>query len=363
LPEIVTENNRGAIAEGEQQMAVVKFPTVTSLVRRENESPDRSSVPATAPVALAIGQAQHKAVIELAAKMGDWATLTFAVNDMIVDQHDFVRWWGLNVGVRQGLNRFSIENADRGSLSLAEAEQLTGVSQQKVSRWRKALGIDRDHLEASDAAVEVYRESIIRAARKKAGFELNSKDPMAARGQPNRDGPDYWGTPSCLVAALIQHVIRELPPGSIWEPASGDGRLVRTIAATGRVVFGSALYPQDGAVPLGFLNGNPPVDMADAIAVTNPPYSKSDEFLWHGLDLLAQGKIRGLVLLLRHDHLMASSRAPAFNRAIRDVQCCWRPIWIPNSFGNPRWSFHWVSWHDGPRQPPLYLTEADIRRQ
>jgi Protein of unknown function (DUF3102) len=183
-------------------------------------------------------------------------------------------------------------------------------------------------------------------------------DPTAMRAQPRRQGPDFWPTPPSLIAALQRHVLPGLPDGPIWEPAAGDGRLVRTMTSAGCTVIASDLYPQDDTEPHDFLTGKPPV--AGSVVVTNPPFNNTDEFLARGLALLDAQQIGGLVLLLRHDHLMSSDRADALNRAVREVHCNWRPIWIAGTSGNPRWSFHWLQWGDGPRQAPLYLTEADI---
>lgn len=186
-------------------------------------------------------------------------------------------------------------------------------------------------------------------------------DPAAQRGQPARIGPDFWPTPDSLVRAFIRYVLPDLPPGPIWECAAGDGRLAKAIAQAGRRVIATDLYPQDGRAPVDFIRPDPPANTEGSIAVTNPPYNRSEEFLASGLDLLDAGWIRGLVLLLRHDHLMAASRTEIFNRAVREVHCNWRPIWIDDSDGNPRWSFHWLIWHPGTRCPPLYLDETSVQ--
>jgi hypothetical protein len=49
---------------------------------------------------------------------------------------------------------------------------------------------------------------------------------------------------------------------------------------------------------------------------------------------------------------------PALNRAMLEIACNWRARWIPNSTGQPRWSFRWLIWTDQPRRPPLYLRES-----
>jgi hypothetical protein len=84
------------------------------------------------PTAAADTQAQYHAVIELAAKIRDWQTLLFAVEDMIANQRDLVAWWNTNVtpGQSPGSNQWS--NAGRHStMSFDEAEHLTGSSSGK----------------------------------------------------------------------------------------------------------------------------------------------------------------------------------------------------------------------------------------
>lgn len=184
-------------------------------------------------------------------------------------------------------------------------------------------------------------------------------DEAAQRGQPSREGPDFWPTPPCLTAALVRFVLPQLPPGPIWECAAGDGRLVRAMRAAGRSVTASDLHPQDGSAPLDFLTGAAPTGHA---VVTNPPFNQTDAFLARGLELLDAGAIPALVLLLRHDHLTAAGRVAALNRAVREIHCNWRPIWIADSEGNPRWAFHWFVWGGGQRQAPLYLTEEQATK-
>ena len=130
------------------------------------------------------------------------------------------------------------------------------------------------------------------------------------------------------------------------------------IAAAGYWAIATDLYLQDGSEPCDFLANEPPA--RGAIAVTNPPYNQTDDFLAHGRALRHTGRIAGMVLLLRHDHLTVGRRAAILNRAIREVHCNWQPIRIADSDGSPRWSFLWLVWHDVARQPPLYLEESDV---
>jgi hypothetical protein len=273
------------------------------------------------------------------AKIHDWQTLLFAVEDMIADQRDFLAWWDARVRDKGGERWIDVAVRQHQGLSVEEATELTGIQKWQVSRWRTKL--------AKEVA---YRNAIIEAAQRKAG--LRDKDPMAARGQPDRDGPDFWPTPDSLTAAARAHMVPFLPPGPIWECACGDGRLGRGIGA--KVMTDK--YPQNGSAPLDFTTDAPPA--ADLIAFTNQPFNDADAFLARGLDLLDAGALRGLVLLLRHDHFMGGGKVAALNRAVLEVHCNWRPIWIPDTRGNPRWAFAWVYWGAGERRPPLYLHDA-----
>ena len=58
-----------------------------------------------------------------------------AIDKKIEEQTEFVRWWKETVTVRHGGDRSSPQIA---GLAMKDAEELTGISQQQVSRWRKA---------------------------------------------------------------------------------------------------------------------------------------------------------------------------------------------------------------------------------
>jgi hypothetical protein len=85
-------------------------------------------------------EAEAEAIKRYARAIKDWALLDKAVDQQIEDQRTFVDWWDVNVGVRESPGR-SKSNADRRSImSLAKAEKLSRIPQQKVSRWRGRLG-------------------------------------------------------------------------------------------------------------------------------------------------------------------------------------------------------------------------------
>jgi hypothetical protein len=177
-------------------------------------------------------------------------------------------------------------------------------------------------------------------------------DPAALRPQPAREGVDWWGTPPDLIDALVHYVLPLLPDSPVWECAAGDGRLARTIAATGRHVTTTDIAPQHPDVLLcDFLTSPPP--LTQPIACTNPPFRLLDKFIARGLALLDSGQISALVLLLRCDALTAAGRAFALNRAAGIATCCWRPQWTAVATATGRWSFAWAWWLPDHAGPPV----------
>jgi len=109
------------------------------------------------------------------------------VEQKLEDQAEFVRWWGEHVSIRESPGRGGNKsNADRGSISRSDAEQLTGITQQQVSQWRHRL-----------RAPEAYRAALFGAAYRKAMAERGQTDQRGASGT----GKNEWYTPSEYIAA------------------------------------------------------------------------------------------------------------------------------------------------------------------
>lgn len=143
---------------------------------------DKRDVTVFKPQEALINDAKADAILDMAKRLHDWDIVDRAVDAKLDNQEDFVQWWRGAVTVGHGGDRS--KNADQRSCSVDDAEALTSISQQQVSRWAKALQ-DR----------QAYRERIVGAAYQKAMAE--------ARGGVDNDhfrteftGDNEWYTPA-----------------------------------------------------------------------------------------------------------------------------------------------------------------------
>ena len=67
-----------------------------------------------------------------AKRVKDWAALEEAVDAKIEEQRKFVAWWGGNVSGGKS-------HRDPGAIKVSQAEEWTGVKQQRVSEMRQRL--------------------------------------------------------------------------------------------------------------------------------------------------------------------------------------------------------------------------------
>lgn len=129
-------------------------------------------------------------------------------------------------------------------------------------------------------------------------YNLNGGFKPTLKRSADLEGADFFPTPSWATHALIGS---ERFEGSIWEPACGDGAMVRVLKQTGCAVEASDLYDRGyGESGIDFLKTTRFVDNI----VTNPPYNSAEGFVRAGL---GQCKSK-LALLLRLAFLEGANR-------------------------------------------------------
>jgi hypothetical protein len=169
---------------------------------------------------------------------------------------------------------------------------------------------------------------------------------------------DLYPTPAWAVAALAEHL--DLAGRSVWECATGTGRMAEALKAAGATVYCTDIvdrgYPLDGLFDFT-ADGIPPTLSPVDLIVTNPPYGRGNrlavKFIEAGLRRIAN---RGmLALLLPVDFDSAKTRSHLF----RDnpyftgkVVLTRRIVWFERSDGEkeaPKENHAWFIW-----SPPVF---------
>ncbi|HEY1935300.1 MAG TPA: hypothetical protein VGG99_25115 [Acetobacteraceae bacterium] len=129
-------------------------------------------------------------------------------------------------------------------------------------------------------------------------YNLNGGFKPTLRRFADLEGPDFFPTPGWATHALIGN---EPFDGRIWEPACGDGAMVRVLRDTGCLVDATDLFDRGyGQSGIDFLTSSRIVENI----VTNPPYNSAEGFVQAGL---AQST-KKLALLLRLAFLEGANR-------------------------------------------------------
>jgi hypothetical protein len=109
----------------------------------------------------------------------------------------------------------------------------------------------------------------------------------------------YFTCPEAIEALILLEGDRL--PQRIWEPAAGNGAIVKPLRSTGRIVHASDIadYGLPGCHIMDYLSTpTPPKGWADGI-VTNPPYGRAQEFAAKAL-----AEVPYVALLVRTNFLM-----------------------------------------------------------
>jgi hypothetical protein len=112
------------------------------------------------------------------------------------------------------------------------------------------------------------------------------------RAQPKthrhvKRGDDFYATPPEAVAALLSVY---QPPHRIWEPACGDGAIVKVLRAAGHDVIATDLNAwgcPESSSRIDFLMETAEPPHCRCI-ITNPPYRLAEQFIAHALQLVPE---------------------------------------------------------------------------
>jgi hypothetical protein len=173
-----------------------------------------------------------------------------------------------------------------------------------------------------------------------------------------RVGPDAYFTPVEAVQALLLLEGDRLP-SRIWEPAAGDGAIVKPLQASGRRVFGSDIHDYGaGYAVADYLAAAAP--SVEGI-VTNPPYMLAEAFAAKALrevpyvalllrtNWLIEGAARGRWLDGHEPQRvwMSAQRLPMMHRhgwvgkrSTSNTPYCWA-IWQRGAQREPWQRFYW----------------------
>jgi hypothetical protein len=119
------------------------------------------------PTQTAMRVAAIDAARKHAQRIRNWDALDAAIDEVIAEQRHFVAWWTATVTTRHGAGRGVGEekNADQRSfISVEVAQKETHITQQQVSKWRKALD-DEDDYRAKLRAPS-YKRAMAQAKKK-----------------------------------------------------------------------------------------------------------------------------------------------------------------------------------------------------
>lgn len=149
-----------------------------------------------------------------------------------------------------------------------------------------------------------------------------------------RNERDFYATPEEAFKPLIPFLPREW---SYWEPACGDGRLIRWMKEAGLWAFGADLEPQCDYPQINFLEDT---TFRNCI-ITNPPFSLAQEFCDHAIK-----HSNHVFMLLRLNFLASVKRRDWFrqNEPAALFVLSKRPSFTGNGKTDAT-DYAWVYWH------------------
>jgi hypothetical protein len=172
-------------------------------------------------------------------------------------------------------------------------------------------------------------------SQRTSGYERQPLDDYQTR--------EPWVTQALLPVLAELMPLRGLPV--IWEPAAGQGFMVKQLRKAGYTVHSTDIHKRGG----DFLKATQlPAARIDAI-VTNPPYSHARQFIEQALVLLEQSTAAStaVCMLLRCDYDSARTRQHLFGHCGRfhcKLVLTKRINWFEHRIASPSYNHAWFVW-------------------
>jgi hypothetical protein len=149
---------------------------------------------------------------------------------------------------------------------------------------------------------------------------------------------DLYETPAWVTDCVIDYIDVNR---NVWEPASGNGKMVSALKNHGMDVWESDIHRGTD-----FLSVKDLPDNKVTAIVTNPPYELAREFVEHALELTKP--VSGTVaMLLRTDFDHAKGRQHLFGNCKQfwmKLVLTKRIKWFEDSKGQPSFNHAWFIW-------------------
>lgn len=197
------------------------------------------------------------------------------------------------------------------------------------------------------------------ASHGEAGYARNARDAYFT---------EPWVTRALLAAVWLGDTPR-FDEVLVWEPACGDGRMAREIAAAGYDIVASDIHDYGFSAPcLDFLDTEAWPEWlrgatlrSVAAIVTNPPFDLAGAFVRQALRFTrdAGGKV---AMLQRHEFDAPKSNWPLFAPPFAaKLILPRRPRWATEDKASPRFPYAWYLWDWRHRGEPVirWLPDPD----
>ena len=182
---------------------------------------------------------------------------------------------------------------------------------------------------------------------------MSDRAMVGVSGYDRRADDRYWTHPRVTETLLAR---LRLPPGVVWEPASGRGDIVVVLRRCGYETIGTDVRAYSDVLvdDIGIMDFLDAATLPAGVStiLTNPPFKKVliRRFIEHSLALMEPS--RGMVvMLLRNEWDSASTRRGLFQHEAfaGKFVLTWRPRWDwwerEKPKASPRHNYSWFVWN------------------